>query len=555
MMRWTRLGAAAAASGMLMSGCAQLQHDFGRVEQQRQQAEQNIAQVSNNFEPPGLVRTQRPLLGLVEVPKSEQPLPALFDQEVSFASFGAQSLPEILDTLSRMTRVAIAAQDVLSAQNDRVGGAGVQPAPGGAQALAQQTLAYRYSGRLRALLDDLTLRLGASWKYDHDTKQVVLYRYESRTFNVMLPMGKKDVTAGISIGASGGAGGGSGGAGAGGGTVSIQSGMTIDPWSSMMDGVRVFLGQQSSGAAPGPAGGGAPAAGAGAAGSSVMMASGSDGYAVGNRDLAQLIVVARPQAMQRIAQFVEQTNRRFARNVLIDVRVVEIQSNRGNMLGAGAGALLQTALASRGIDIGLQIVGAPLSLPGQASQMTITANKATTSSQLTVDAIVQALASVSTVSVRNQGQIVAINGQPAPFQQANQVSYVANIQTTQTPNVGSQTSVQPGTVTVGFTANFIPTIMADNRIMLQYQIQSSSLLGLRTVGPDNAQIQVPEVYTQSLQQQAYVRDGDVIVLFGFEQERSQINDTNGLWSQGRSSQNNHIMTAVIIQVRAARDVV
>lgn len=323
--------------------------------------------------------------------------------------------------------------------------------------------------------------------------------------------------------------------------------MTIDPWASLMDGVKVFLGTgaQQLGAAA-PKGGGS--------GGSAMMVSGRDGYAVGNRDLAQLIVVARPQAMQRIAQLIEQTNRRFARNVLIDVRVVEMQLNNTASAGVSASALLQKALASRGLNLDIQLVGAAIPSPGQASQLTISAQRQGASSALGVDAIVQALATVSRVAVRNQGQIVAINGQPAPFQQANQISYLANIQTTQTPNVGAQTSVQPGTVTVGFTANFIPTIMADNRIMLQYQLQSSSLLGLRTVGPNNAQIQVPEIYTQSLQQQAYVKDGDVIVLFGFEQERSQVSDTQGLWAHGRGGQQNQILTAVILQVRASREV-
>ncbi|MCX8016321.1 MAG: hypothetical protein N2690_00255 [Rhodocyclaceae bacterium] len=543
-------------SSVGLLGCShieQLQGQHAHTAAQRAEAQKALQDIARPYAPAGLVRLERPLLGLTEVPVSAPPLPAAFEQDISFASFGTQSLPEILDTLARMTGLTMEAREVLASAS-QAGSAAAPPAPAGQPALQQQTISYRFSGKLRHLLDDLAARLMVSWRYEPATRRVIFYRYEHKIFNVMLPAGRKGINASISIGGSGGGAGGAGSAGGGGGSVSIQSDMSIDPWASLMEGVRVFLGQQSASAGAGAT---APApAGAGTGGSSsAMQVSGSDGYAVGSRDLAQLIVVARPQTMQRIAQFVEQTNRRFARNVLIDVRVVEIQINRNQTAGFSAAALLQTALAARGLtQFDVQLVGAPLPSSGQASQLTITAAGGGLRTQLSADAIVQALASVSTVAVRNQGQLVAINGQPAPFQQANQVSYLASIQTTQVPNVGAQTSSQQGTVTVGFTANFIPTIMADNRIMLQYQLQSSSLLGLRSVGPANAQIQVPEIYTQSLQQQAYVRDGDVIVLFGFEQERSQLGDVNGLWAQGKNGQNNQIMTAVIIQVRADKDI-
>ncbi|MCX8017926.1 MAG: hypothetical protein N2690_08535, partial [Rhodocyclaceae bacterium] len=165
-------------------------------------------------------------------------MPGTFEQEVSFASFGTQSLPEILDTLSRMTGMAIEAREVLASSSQ----AGSAAAPmAGQPTLQQQAMSYRFSGKLRHLLDDLAARLGASWRYDHDTRQVVLYRYESRIFAVMLPAGKKGVNASISIGGAGGGsgsgsgGGSAGGASGGGGSVSIQSDMSIDPWTSLLD--------------------------------------------------------------------------------------------------------------------------------------------------------------------------------------------------------------------------------------------------------------------------------------------------------------------------------
>ncbi len=79
---------------------------------------------------------------------------------------------------------------------------------------------------------------------------------------------------------------------------------------------------------------------------------------------------------------------------------------------------------------------------------------------------------------------------------------------------------------VGFTANFLPLILGDNRILLQYQLQISQLTAITQVSSGNSSIQTPQIATQSLQQQAFVKDGQSIVLFGFDQNRNTL-DTNG----------------------------
>lgn len=347
----------------------------------------------------------------------------------------------------------------------------------------------------------------------------------------MLPPGAKKVDASISIGGTGG--------GASGGSVAIGSNTQINPWQSTLGGIGVLLGASTESSSS----------------EESSMVKGTHGYAIINRDLAQVIVVARPQTMQRIADYIDQTNKRFARNVLIDVRVIEFQSNDGAQAGIRGDLLMDKAFRSGPLSqLSLGFNGSTISTitDSAPSSITIGARKDASSSTVTLDSVVQALDSVSRVAVRNQGQIVAINGQPAPFQQANQITYLASTSTTQTPDAGTQTSRTPGSVTVGFTANFIPTVLADNRIMLQYQIQSSSLLGLKTIGSGNDAIQAPEVFSQSLQQQAYLNDGDVIALFGFDQDRSQVVNSSGILSKSRSASQNNIQTAVLIQVRVAR---
>ena len=531
--------------GVLMSvtavaaGCASIEQAQREVTRHEQEIRASQAQIQQQFPAPGLVRLDEPLLVAKPVPVQPVMVPREFESRITYAGLAPQSLPQILQALSGMTGLVFDVRDVISDGGDGGAGAAAQAPSGMGSALSQAQIHYRFEGRLQHLLDDLASRLNASWRWDEKTRRVVFFRYESRIFAVNLPPGAKKVTAGISIT---GAGDSSGGGGTG-GSVSINSEMDIDPWSSLLSGVRVLLNQTGSreAAASGQAAGAAPAAG----GEDESMIAGPAGYAVGNRDLAQIVVVARPDVIGRIGDLIEQTNRRFARNVLIDVRVLEMQGSTQANVGASLSAVLQRQGANSEYRIG--VLGAPL--PGaNSSGLTISGSRG----NLSIDAVVQALNQVGRVSLRNQGQIVAINGQPAPFQQANQITYLQSVSTTTTPNVGSKTSLTPGTVTVGFTANFLPTILADNRIMLQYQIQSSSLLGLRTFSSGNNQVQLPELFTQSLQQQAYLHDGDVLVLFGFEQDRSQLDAVQGVLAAGNGATQSKVTTAVVIQVRAGR---
>ncbi|MCS6825046.1 MAG: hypothetical protein NZ553_00380, partial [Caldilinea sp.] len=97
-----------------LSGCASLDDLEHRTRQARSEMTQTLASPSNAFQQPGLVRHERPLIGLTEVPVAPKPLPEQFDKDVSFASFGSQGLPEILDALSRMTGISIEAREVFA---------------------------------------------------------------------------------------------------------------------------------------------------------------------------------------------------------------------------------------------------------------------------------------------------------------------------------------------------------------------------------------------------------------------------------------------------------
>jgi type II secretory pathway component HofQ len=104
-------------------------------------------------------------------------------------------------------------------------------------------------------------------------------------------------------------------------------------------------------------------------------------------------------------------------------------------------------------------------------------------------------------------------------------------------------------VVVGLTANFLPQVLGDNRILLQYQLTSSSLAGMSTVSSGNSSIQTPTVASQSLQQQAFVRDGEAIVLFGLEQNASSVTGSQSIpVNVGRDASKSRTLRVIMLQV-------
>lgn len=164
----------------------------------------------------------------------------------------------------------------------------------------------------------------------------------------------------------------------------------------------------------------------------------------------------------------------------------------------------------------------------------------------------EALEQIGNVQFVTSGQVIAANGQPSPLQVATEYTYLASRATTQsaTAGTGPTTTLTPGSRTVGFTANFLPMILGDNRILLQYQINLSSMLEIKPYGDATNGVELPKVATQSLQQQAYVKDGQSIVLFGFEQQRTTSDRNLGISAQhlNKSAGLERNMMVIVLEV-------
>lgn len=494
----------------------------------------------------GVIRSKRQRLAGREVSFETNVLPTWFNQPHAYATKGSQSVASVLDDIGNAAHIVIKHSEIAASQNNSA-----QPFPmmsdKGSDPLSGM-VSMEYAGTTKGLFDTLSAKANISWRYNPQAQAVEFFRYETRTLSLAIPAGAKTVNSGISLsgvqggGSSGGGGGGSGGGGGGSstaGSVSVSQTKTIDPWRSVMDAIGSILQDgRANMATQTNAAGGQAGQGAGA----IMTASGAAGSVIANPDLGFLTITARPATIDRVERYVSTVNARFAKNVHVDVKIYSVSMEEKSSLGFSLD-MLYTQVGK----LGGRVVGTNPLTAGGAAPGILTLTSAKEGGHWNGSTLVgQALQQFGNVALQKQGQVIAVNGQPSPLQVANEISYIASSSVSQSPNVGSVTTQTPGIKVVGFTANFTPLILGDNRILLSYEMQLSALTGSLT--PNAAGVQTPTVASQTLQQNAFVKDGQAIVLFGFD-DKSESADTNkNLGGASKAVRSQRQMLVIVMQI-------
>ena len=528
------------ATAFFASACSTVTEIQKSTKDAQAQSDELMKAAKNAAATGAVWRTSQPKIAGDEVRViSEEKLPDLFNKVFPYVSPG-QPIAAILEDISSQVGFPIISK--ATPQNEMSGSPGMngQGNMGGASNAGPQ-IQIEWNGSFKKLLDFLGQKTNASWRFAGG--QVEFFTEETRSFHIYLPRTARSISSSISLSGSGSGGGGGGGSaggssGSGGGSqptgsVEVSSSASLDPYAAVVAGIQAIIqeGRPTSTASPSKAG-------SGAAGDS------NRPMVIANRELGMITVTARPSAIRRTEEYVDSINKRFARNVLIDVKIFDVALNKEASAGISAEAMYK-----RLGDYGFSLVGSSILQPPsgvQPSSLTLGSQSADSRFNGS-NLLVQAMQGVGDVSLVTSGQVIAVNGQPAPMQIANEVTFLASSSVTQTANAGTTTALVPGSRVVGFTANFLPLILGDNRILLEYQLTISSLK-MNQVSSGGSTIQTPDVATRSLQQQAFLKDGQAIVLFGFDQTRAAANSSTSLGSVSQTGKHDRSMTVIVMQV-------
>jgi len=234
--------------------------------------------------------------------------------------------------------------------------------------------------------------------------------------------------------------------------------------------------------------------------------------------LSSITVTGSPTQVKNVEEWVKGLSDKLSQQVLISVSMYSVDlSNEDNY--SWNPSVIFNKLSS---VYGLSLAGA--GVPAVTGSLTPMVLSATASSgKLDGSTLaVNALSTLGHVSETETQSVVTLNGQPAPLQIANEVTYLAESGSTISANVGSTSTLTPGVVTTGFTATFMPQIV-NGRVLLAMDMTNSVLNSISTATSDGSSIQTPNVSSTTFQQSVSLTPGQALLLSGIQQDSAQVN--------------------------------
>lgn len=374
---------------------------------------------------------------------------------------------------------------------------------------------------LRGLLDVVAARLGLGWKYEDNA--VSMYYLDTQIFQLYSIPGRTAMKTQVKTGTSGGSSTGSGGGGGSSNSSADGSTQTTDMMfdSDIMKDMEAAL---------------------------QGMVTPTIGKLTLSPSTGVVTVMDRPDALRRIKAFIASENKRITRQVLLNVKVLSVALNSTDALGLNWTAVYQTIGTKVGLTNAFAGVGG-----GAAGQVSVV----NSSSQFNGSGVVvDALSMQGTVTTVTSPSITTLNMKPAPVLVGKQTTYLAAVSTTAIQGGGtSQQSLTPGTVTTGFNMTVLPYLMEGSEMLLQYNINMSALIDIKTFASGGNSIQMPEVDNRIFAQSVRLRSGETLILSGFDSSldsatQSGVGDP-GMWllgGRGDGATNRNVIVVLITPI-------
>jgi type II secretory pathway component GspD/PulD (secretin) len=146
-----------------------------------------------------------------------------------------------------------------------------------------------------------------------------------------------------------------------------------------------------------------------------------------------------------------------------------------------------------------------------------------------IDAVITALSSRGNVTVETRAGATTTNFQMIPVEVVEETAYVSEVDVEIDDNGNAIQSITTSTVVTGFQMQLLPRVLNTREIMLRYSLNLSDLVDLKTFNSTDASVQLPEVTRPKFEQQVILKNGQTLVLSGFERQRTET-DNKGVGS-------------------------
>lgn len=507
-----------AAVVLLLGGCAV--KDGGVPEQKQVEMKRDQW---NELASSRVVRIEdRPYLGAKPVAREVGEENPVLGKQVTLKQRG--SLREIAASLSTLAPLSAQVADVdvelpseKENQNQPNDDLGLPPLI----SLGAGVIDVSYTGSLRGLLDTISSLSGYGWDYDTKANRVTFSAMQVRTYTIMAAPGtvtyesqvsnksKERTSSSSNLGSNI--------------NSTVQSGDTstqtaqthktkleFDIWKEVEEGVKSLL--SKNGAA------------------SINQAAGT-------------VTVRESYArLKDVAAYIADVNERLSRQIAVTVRVWNLELTDTSSAGLNLQALFENGDVS--------VISGSLGNLGSASTAAASIVKGKLNGS---SATIKALREWGRATQLTSGGGLLSNNQPMPIQAVKRHAYIAGM-TLATSEYNQTSEITPGEVTSGFSMTLIPHILADRRVILQYNITLSALEAMTEIDRDSVFVQLPEVSTRSFSQRSKMKMGQTLVLAGFEQATQNIDNSVGILNTGRAAEYTKTLLVITIEVESAENV-
>ncbi|CAI2045667.1 Bundle-forming pilus B [Serratia fonticola] len=371
-----------------------------------------------------------------------------------------------------------------------------------------------WQGELGGLLDNVTTRLGLSWRYEQG--RIAIFYLDTRTFPVMFmdskaSFGSKTVSGTTSsMGATGDS---SGGGLSGDSNTSQATEMEIK--SSLYEDVTNTI--------------------------KSMLTPGTGRM---NLSAGVLTVTDTPRVLEQIGRYLDDRNKELNRQVVLNVQVYSVEKRTQDQYGIDWNAVFNSG------SVGVSLTNA---FTGAASDALNGGVSILDGKGAGTKAFIKALSEQANVSVMTEASSMTTNLSAVPIQVALQQDYASNVTKDNTANVGSSSSITKSTITTGFNMTVLPFLMPQSpKMQLQFAMNMSDDPTMRTFTSDTSSVELMKTRLKTFTQRVIMQSGQTLVLSGYQSLNNTAN-RQGVGSfrffglgGGANGENNKTMLVILI---------
>ena len=223
-----------------------------------------------------------------------------------------------------------------------------------------------------------------------------------------------------------------------------------------------------------------------------------------------LTVTAMLSDQDRVRDYIATMNQTMGQQIAFDVNVLTITAQAAENYG------LDLESVAFGDSVSVDWRGGQ-NLPDPVGSV----NVGIISGNFSLDAVITALSSRRNVSIETRAGATTTNFQMIPVEVVEETNYVSQVDVEIDDNGNALQSIQTSTIVTGFQMQLLPRVLNTREILLRYSLNLSDLVALETFDSGDGSVQLPQVSRSKFEQQVILKNGQTLVLSGFERQRTE----------------------------------